>query len=288
MTSARHDLQAPALLRRLDHGGPSARSLLLTVLGEYVLASSEPVWTAALIGVLAEFDVAEKTARQAVARAAAEGWIAGQRQGRLVRWALTDSGRKLLTEGAQRIYSFGQEHIAWDGRWLVLMITVPQSARDVRHRLRTRLAWAGLGPLPSGIWICPDPGREAEVATILADLGLDAGAMSFVASHGSIGTQSSLVGLAWDLAAVEASYQEFIDTFTAPEPATGAQALTAQTLLVHEWRRFPFIDPQLPRELLPAAWLGTQAADLFRARHGEWRGAATEYWNALASGAHRD
>jgi phenylacetic acid degradation operon negative regulatory protein len=32
---------------------------------------------------------------------------------------------------------------------------------------------------------------------------------------------------------------------------------------VAAWQRFPYLDPGLPAELLPAAWEGQRAADVF-------------------------
>jgi phenylacetic acid degradation operon negative regulatory protein len=93
--------------RRREVSHTSARSLLMTLLGEYVLPRDRPVWTSVLVNTLATFDVEEKSARQALARTAAEGWLVSDRVGRRVRWSLTPPGRKLLTEGARRIYEFG-------------------------------------------------------------------------------------------------------------------------------------------------------------------------------------
>jgi phenylacetic acid degradation operon negative regulatory protein len=39
--------------------------------------------------------------------------------------------------------------------------------------------------------------------------------------------------------------------------------------LVHEWRKFLFVDPGLPAELLPARWPGVDAAELFH-READW------------------
>ncbi|HEX9031289.1 MAG TPA: PaaX family transcriptional regulator C-terminal domain-containing protein [Streptosporangiaceae bacterium] len=273
---------APALSRRRELGSSSARSLLFTVLGEYVRPAGEPVWTGALVRVLGQLGVAEKAARQALARTAAEGWITGRRHGRQVQWELTEAGSRLLTDGAGRIYSFGLDGADWDGRWLVLLAGVPEGGRDLRHQLRTRLTWAGFGALPGGVWVSPDTSREDEAAAILRDLGLDAGAMSFVAHHGGIGAQAGIAARAWDLSAVEIAYKEFTDTVEAMAPVTDEDVLTAQTLLVHEWRRFPFLDPRLPRDLLPAGWLGAQAAALFQARHAQWRDGAQRHWAVLA------
>jgi phenylacetic acid degradation operon negative regulatory protein len=265
---------AAAINRRREPRQPSARSLLLTVLGEFVRPAGQPVWTVTLVRVLALLGVAEKAARQALARTAAEGWIASRRHGRLAQWELTDAGRRLLTEGANRIYTFGQPRPEWDGRWIVLLAGAPDAGRDARHRLRTQLTWAGFGALPGGVWVSPDLGREQEASRILDELGLAGKAMSFTASYGAIGSAADVVALAWDLRAVEARYEQFIDTFTPIEPADDAQALTAQALLVHEWRRFPFLDPRLPSDLLPPGWLGAEAAKLFAARHARWLGGA--------------
>ena len=269
---------AEALPRRREIGPSSARSLLLTVLGEYVLPEGEPVWTGTLVAALGLFGIAEKTARQALARTAAEGWIASSRHGRLARWQLTPAGRRLLSEGAQRIYSFGQDGPGWDGRWLIVLVPAPDLNSQARHRIRTRLNWAGFGALPGGVWVTPDPGREAEASRILEELGLADAAMSFTARYGSIGAQRDIVTRAWDLSAVEARYEEFIAEFSELRPVTDAETLTAQTLLVHEWRRFPFLDPQLPRDLLPAGWPGADAAALFSARHAQWREVARRGW----------
>ena len=112
--------------------------------------------------------------------------------------------------------------------------------------------------------------------------------MSFIASYGAIGRPADVVALAWDLRAVEARYKQFIATFTPVQPADDAQALTAQTLLVHEWRRFPFLDPRLPRDLLPPGWLGADAARLFAARHARWRDGAGRCWAQLCAAVRPD
>lgn len=276
---------AEALPRRRQIGPSSARSLLLTVLGEYVLPGRDPVWTGALVRALALLGVAEKAARQALGRTAAEGWIISSKHGRQARWQLTSAGRRLLADGAERIYSFGQDGRAWDGRWLILLVPAADRGSQARNRIRTRLTWAGFGALPGGVWVCPDPAREAEAGAILANpgLGLGGAAISFTARHGGIGEQHDIVARAWDLSRVEARYAEFIGGFAGLHPVTDAETLTAQTMLVHEWRRFPFIDPRLPRDLLPAGWPGADAAALFSARHATWRDGAHRCWTRLAA-----
>jgi len=277
----------PRVTRRREMNTFSARSLLMTLLGEYALPRERPPWTSTLVEALSGEGVEEKAARQALARTAAEGWIASERVGRRVRWTLTPEGRRLLTEGAERIFTFGRATPAtppWDGRWLMLLVTVPETRRDLRHRLRTRLTWAGFGSPDPGVWINPDPAREQEAREVLRDLGLAHGAMSFTAAHGTIGSQPAMVARAWNLSTLEAEYEAFITTFGTATPTTDAEAMRTQTRMVHEWRRFPFLDPRLPHGLLPTDWTGTKATEVFHSRHAEWHDAAQREWDALDGG----
>jgi len=277
----------PRVTRRREMNTVSARSLLMTLLGEYVLPRDRPPWTSTLVEALAAEGVEEKAARQALARTSAEGWITSERVGRRVRWTLTPEGRHLLTEGANRIFTFGRttpQTPPWDGHWLMLLVTVPETRRDLRHRLRTRLTWAGFGTPDPGIWINPNPAREQEAREVLQDLDLSQGAMSFTAAHGTIGSQQAMVTRAWNLTTLEADYEAFVTTVNAANPPTDAEAMRTQTRLVHEWRRFPFLDPRLPHELLPTDWTGTKAVEVFHTRHAEWHDAAQRGWDALDGG----
>lgn len=274
----------PVVSRRREVGHASARSVLMTVLGEFVRPHGEPVWTSQLVGVLGMFGIEDRSARQALARSAAEGWLASQKVGRRSRWTLTPSGRVLLTEGARRVYEFGSAEGSWDGRWLVVLVSVPEARRDLRRRLRTRLTWAGFGSPEPGVWVSPHADREDEATDVLKELGVAAEAMSFVGAYGSVGCVADLVARAWDLRRLEERYREFITEFEAAEPAGGDETLRALTRLVHEWRRFPFLDPGLPGDLLPEGWGGARAAELFHRRHRAWRTAAHRRWDERLAG----
>lgn len=270
-----------ALARRRE--GASARSLLLTVLGEFVLPRRGAAWTGALVGALAELDVEEKAARQALARTAAEGLLTSQRDGRRVRWMLTAEGSRLLEQGAERIYGFGRVTRTWNGSWLVVAVSVPETQRQLRHRLRTRLTWAGLGSPMPGLWVSPDVTKEREVAAAVAELGIEA--FSFTGAYGRVGQEQRVVDEAWDLEEVEQRYRAFLEDVGAEQARDARQAFAAQVRLVQEWRRFPFLDPALPPELLPEDWPGPRAAGMFHRRHAEWHAGAQEHWEVLEASA---
>jgi len=270
-------------LRRRSVGAPAARSLLLTILGEYVLPRGEPVWQETLVGALVSVGYTQHAARQALARSVRHGWLLTSRHGRRARVSLSPGTADLLRTGASRIYSFG-EPWEWDGRWLVVVLRVPEERREVRHQLRTRLAWAGLGSMGAGVWLTPHVEREAELREVVLEAPA-AEATSFVASLGALGgAPADVAATAWDLDSVRDAYAAFIEDFLSVRPSSAESFFRMQTLLVHAWRKFPFLDPDLPAELLPADWPRRQAFELFAGRHSRWQDAARSYFDELEAG----
>jgi phenylacetic acid degradation operon negative regulatory protein len=256
-------------LRRRSVGPPAARSVLLTVLGEYAMPRGGVVWQESLVDALVALGHTEQTARQAVARSTRDGWLSGERVGRRTRMTVTPATAEMLEEGRERIFGFGPEH-DWDGRWLVVVLRIPEDRRAVRTRVRTRLARAGMGSLGGGVWIAPHADREPLVASALRAEGATADAVSFLAEPGSLGSPADLAA-AWDLAELAAAYDAFLARFTA-EPA--GSLFRAQTELVHGWRRLAYLDPDLPAGLLPGDWPRPRAYRLFQRRNAAWRDAA--------------
>ena len=269
---------APTLSRRHAAGAPSARGLLFTLLGEFVLPGGGTAWTSAVLAAFVRLGIEEKTTRQALMRTAASGWLDAEKVGRRTRWRLTASAQKMLTEGADRIYSFTGPAESWDGRWLLVYARIPDSDRRARHVVRSRLSWAGFGSLGAGLWISPHADREQEAIGVLREAGAAADAHVFVARRSGLADVQVMVAAAWDLGAIEEQYAGFLEEFRVTGPA---DVLARQVELVHAWRRFPAIDPVLPRELLPARWSGLAAARLFADRHQRWSVSATREWKRL-------
>jgi phenylacetic acid degradation operon negative regulatory protein len=269
-------------LRRRSVGAPAARSLLLTMLGEYILPRPEGVWQETLVTALVSVGYTHHAARQALARSTRDGWLCAQRHGRRARLSLTDGTADLLRTGAERIYSFGAPW-QWDRRWLVVVLRVPEESRAVRHQLRSRLAWAGLGSLGGGIWLTPHVEREAELAAAIGEEPA-AVAQSFVAEFGSIGDPVQLVSEGWDLDRVRDQYVAFIEDFSRVRPTTPEACFRQQTLLVHAWRKFPFLDPDLPAAMLPAGWPRARAHTLFADRHERWGSTARAHFERIEAG----
>src|SRR4051794_2439813 len=265
-------------LRRRSVGAPAARSALLTVLGEYVFGAPEGVWQETLIGALGTLDYRMQAARQALARSVAAGWLRTERHGRRSRVQLTEPTAAMLSAGAERIYGFG-EPWRWDGRWLLVVLRVPGERREVRHQMRTRLAGEGFGSIGGGLWISPHVEREAALREMRE--GSVAELLSFHGELGDLGDTERVIADAWDLGGVADAYRAFIAEFRRLRPRTPDATFRAQTRLVHAWRKFPFLDPDLPEAMLPAGWPRSRAHDLFSERHAAWHEPAQEYFRSL-------
>jgi len=261
---------------------PRAQELVFTLYGDYLLDRGRPVRVGSLIELLGQLGVAAPATRTALSRMVAKGWLTVTRSGGRSLYDLSARGRKLLEEGRERIYH-PPRRASWDGHWYLVAYSIPESRRGRRDRLRTQLAWLGCGALANGLWIAAhDP--SAEVREIARRLRIERHVEIFRAEHLGFSDAGELVEHSWDLAAVNRRYRAFLERWR-PEldhcavcrratagaaagrplaPCTSpADCFRRRFELVHEYRVFPSIDPYLPAPLLPAGWLGEEAATLF-------------------------
>ncbi|GAB3843378.1 PaaX family transcriptional regulator C-terminal domain-containing protein [Micromonospora andamanensis] len=267
------------LSRRYAAGTDGIRGLLITVLGDYVRPARQPAPTSAFIDVLGRLGVAEAASRQALVRAAADGWLISSRDGRYTWWRLSPAFEQFLDLGAARILGFTATQPDWDRRWLLVLARLPDSNRAGRHLLQTRMGWSGFGRPAPGVWISTHTGRVKEAEFILKEAGAYEHAQIFLSEYLGGADVQALVRQAWDLDGIEQAYEEFITEFTR-QPSS--DPLVRFTRLVHAWRRLPLFDPALPRELLPEQWSGARAARLFHRQHAKWEPDALREWGRIS------
>lgn len=261
----------------------SARSMLLTVLGTFVAPDGEPVWTSALLYVMTGLGMEEQTARQAISRAADADLIANERHGRIVCWRITDKGAAAIAEITRRAESLVNPPERWDGRCIVLAVTVPQRLRAVRKRLYSALYWQGFGNPAPGLWASPHVDRVAELRELIDDLGLRDSAITFIGGTLGVGlTDPEIVERAWDLAEIAARYEKFLETFQDLRPEPGDDVLFAHIALLNEFREFPAMDPQLPEDLLPE-WVGRRATEVAVGLHERWAPESRRRWREIVA-----
>ena len=83
----------------------------------------------------------------------------------------------------------------------------------------------------------------------------------------------------WDLDSLDRQYSSFVERHrtAAGRELRPAAAFRRYVPLVTEWRQLPYIDPGLPKELLPPGWPGDRAEELFMRLHERWSGPSRDY-----------
>jgi len=241
-----------------------------------------------VVRLMAPFGISEAAVRQSVSRMSRQGWLVGRREGNRAFYAVTERGRRRIEELSPRIYG---PVIEWDGRWRMLTYSVSEADRDRRDRLRKELAVLGWAPLSSSTWISPADGLAAAREAASAIGVLDAIDL-FSASYGGPLSDRELLEKCWDLGAIAQAYRDFIARFE-PHLArerdssalTDEEAFVERLWFVHDYRKFAYLDPGLPSELLPPHWPGTRAAALFREYYAAIDSKSMRYLSGAGAGA---
>jgi phenylacetic acid degradation operon negative regulatory protein len=247
--------------------GTPPRALIVTIYGLYAREAGGWLGVGSLIKLLAEVGVDESAVRSSISRLKRRGILEAQKVRGTAGYALSDHARGILLEGDRRI--FERPRAASNDGWLVAVFSVPESERDKRHLLRTRLSWLGFGTVASGVWIAPAH-VEPQVRDVLASSRLTEYVDLFRAQYVAFRPEPHQVTSWWDLDGLERMYEEFVSTY---QPVLtrwrrrrrdhDAEAFADYVQVLTHWRRLPYLDPGLAPELLPADWRGSQAADIF-------------------------
>lgn len=240
--------------------------LLLALLGSYWSGRDEPLPSAALVDLLAEFDVNPSGARAALSRLSIRGLLVGTKDGRNTFYRVADGFRHLLPYGPIHTRAFAKPAQDWDGVWTMVAFTVSEEQRRLRPMLRGRLQSLGFAPLYDGLWVSPHaPDKELDIALEIAP---PQSCTVIRASELPLPTRLA-VASAWNLDPLGESYTEFIRTFRPvlrrlEQGRTGTtEALVSRTRATYRWFVFAVTDPDLPQALLPARWPRATAHDLF-------------------------
>ncbi|AZV63948.1 phenylacetic acid degradation operon negative regulatory protein PaaX [Peribacillus castrilensis] len=263
--------------------GTNTQSMIFTIYGDYIRNYGSKIWIGSLIRLLKEFGHNEQGVRVAVSRMVKQGWIQSEKQGNKSYYFLTDRGVQRMDEAANRIYKMKPNE--WDGKWRILMYTIPEDKRQLRDDLRKELLWSGFGSFSSGCWISPND-LEKQINRLIEKYDIDEYVDFFISEYKGPKENQSLVEKSWQLEEIENKYEEFIEKYSkqfivhqsiiSRGEMSDADCFVERTNLVHEYRKFLFIDPGLPKELLPSKWNGNHAALLF-----------SQYYQVLAEPASR-
>jgi phenylacetic acid degradation operon negative regulatory protein len=239
------------------------QDLVITLLGTYVRPFARTVWSGGLVVLLGEFGFSDGAARAALTRLVRRDLIARVRSGRLVHYRLTPRCERLLIEGDGRIFTLGRLP-AGPGPWTVLWHQIPEQRRLERARLGRRLRFLGFGSVQDSVWVAPQD-HSSEVGELLDELGVARHGTVFVSSVRPGPGLAALVARAWDLTGLEERYEAFCSEFSryASISLGDRDAFMVRTRLMHTFRAFAQLDPELPDELAALSGSRTRSAEIF-------------------------
>ena len=274
-------MRAPAASSTTGRDPARPREMILTFYGLYREVIRGWISIAHLIRLMAEVDVDAPAVRSAVSRLKRRGLIEARAVAGAAGYSLSPAGQQLLAEGDPRI--FGRQPAQLSDGWVLAVFSVPESERDKRHVLRSRLDQLGFGSAASGVWIAPQQLAE-EARHRIGTLGLTDYVELFEGARMPITQLRATVGQWWDLAGLAEVYNGFCAThepvmrrWSRQRRPDDAAAFADYMRVVDSWRKIVYRDPRLPAELLPADWIGNRAERIFFGLHATLRGAAEKH-----------
>ena len=235
-------MAAQAAIAALTDGGDLRTwSLIVTVFGDMARGPG-----AELSALTARIGVKPEAMRVALHRLRKDGWIASRRVGRVSHYFLTEAGRGQSETATARIFA---RHAPAPERWHVAIA----GPLDPGARLALGGAMAGYVPLAPGAWLGPGP----------APRDLDP---KLFALDGDTVRLPGWLSEALMPPALTAAYAEFDATLTRVDAllTDGIDRLSpldraaVRILVVHGWRRLVLRHADLPDNVYPADWPGTQ------------------------------
>ncbi len=263
---------AATVRRTCERSDISARSVLVTVLGDSVLPVTKTLWLSSLFELASPFGFSERLVRTSMYRLVSEGWVSNERVGRRSRYSLTLLAVSESENAGRRIYT--RDPARWDGSWAFAVLDGAQLQAHERERIARHLRWHGFVALGRGLLASP----SVTVPSLRELLRLVEPAAAVPIGRAEFDDLDRLVGEGFFAEAfrvddTENEYRDFLARYepwqshdlngTAPLEAYGLR-----TMLVHEFRRIRLREPDMPAELLPSDWIGDRAfdvaADLYR------------------------
>ena len=265
------------------------QAAMLTLYGDYLLNRGAEIGIGSLIKLLSNLGLSQQAVRSAVSRMCRAGLLKVRRVGRKSYYSLTEEGHSLLTKGAQRIFQRKNTH--WERTWNIVTYSIPEQKRQARDRLRLELTWMGYGSLSEATWTSPYD-LTKEVEDLVEGLQVKDYVQIFQARSQGFTDPQKIVSLGWDLSRIHEKYASFVEKYQpkledhlrrlrAGEPIEPSECFVERFSLIHEYRKLPFFDPDLPTELLPEDWLRPKAAALFREYHDFLADKANKYFDSV-------
>ncbi|WP_033294502.1 PaaX family transcriptional regulator [Amycolatopsis jejuensis] len=269
------------------------RSLAISVFDLYAHETDDWVSIDSLLKLMSALNVEQHTTRLTVSRLKKRGLLCAERTGDTAGYRLSPLARDLLDENGRR--SFGRRRADLGDGWVTVVFSVPESEREKRYTLRSRLAWLGFGTVASGVWIAPATLFD-ETESMLRRHDLSEYVDLFVSDYRGAQPVERSVSTWWNLPGIADGYRDFTtDTDAIRQRAKSrktmpdAEAFAGYVQSITRWRRIPLVDPGIPRPLLEKDWHAEYAEKILAEIETRLAAPARRYAETIMQGAgHRE
>lgn len=234
----------------------------------HILSKKEWLSTKEIVELLAKIKKSESAVRATLFRLKHKNLIKDSRKGRETFLSLTASGKEFI---AERMNKIAMSEKAWDGKWLLFSFNIPEKKKARRNALRSELIAHSFGRLHANLWISPYDLRE-ECNKIIERLNVKEYTAMFITDY--IGDDpKALAYRVWSIERLSKSYQRLLKIYSdeyeqfkkSKFSDTSQKALEALTRLLKLKEKIGDLAdryPYLPRELLPANWVGFKLKEI--------------------------
>lgn len=246
-----------------------ARSAVVDLYGDHLRPYGWWAPVSAVVALAEGCGVHPPATRTAISRLVREGWLRAEARDGRRGYAATPLAQERLLGAHERIYATGPR--GWDGTWHVVVVD-HHGDRRRRDQVAASLGYLGYGRLGPATWISPWPSPELAAT-------LDGHGAGWTGVTGQLrtgqdpaaagapgGAPARVASSVWDLGSLAGAYDRFVSSLPGAEGLADLdppQAYRVRTDLVHRWRKFLFVDPGLPHEVLPGDWVGHRARARF-------------------------
>ena len=243
------------------------QSLIFTIYGAYSRVLDGWLSVASLVEMMQALEIEEATVRSALSRFKRRGILIADKRGGAAGYALSDAARTTFDVGDARVLERREVHA--DEGWVLAAFSIPESNRDLRYRLRSRLIWLGFAQVTGGLWIAPAQLKN-ELLALTAELGVEKHMDVFSSTHTAFRPTAEAVASWWDLESIAKMHTAFFDAhhpliakWSKGGGDSPAEAFVDYTRILTAWRHLPYLDPGLPANFLPSDWPGYKSSDAF-------------------------
>ncbi len=280
---------------------------ILDVYGSFAQESGGWIAIGDLIQLLAVLDVDALSVRSAASRMKRRGLLVADKREGVAGYGISSQAGEILHDGRARIFG-GEAELSKSevgqtvaggvlaGRagaeanqsgWIVVLFSVPETERQKRYLIRSRLERLGFGQGPASSWFAP-AGVLAETERMLVRQGLSEYVTIWRGELAGFASIADLVASSWDLGEIGDRYRGYLRIYEPLEQEwtrSNGQDSEAFAVYIRQnalWRELPYLDPGLPPSVTPPHWPGREARTLFGRFENLLRPQAARFFHSIA------